>query len=403
MIGGYLSRPALVPDPAAEVLVRRPAVPEHAVVAEVVERVDVRAAVRVQVDRVAAVRVLLVRTSRPTPERLSLIDPCGVCVIQIPYGGSPAATQDGMPMKYSTFRSKTWRAVEVVENRRVRLGRDPVQPADLVVRAPRALRHLQAVLVDDRLGNELAIAFTLLIADPLSLGRCRLPLLDERAVEIRPAVAEQVAARTPRARCSPCRARARRRRRRRAAPRSVASGLGEPDAVRVDDLAAAAELGRCAPCRRGSRSAGRSGSPHARAAVISSVWMRAATGNVRSACATMSAPASASVAGHLREAQVVADLEPDPSERRVEDRQLVAGHGEAVDAEERQMRLAVASRSVRPGRRAPRRCGQRLRRVRAGRRRRERRGARHAAASTSVDGPGISSANGIASSALSNM
>src|SRR3954449_13119044 len=41
----------------------------------------------------------------PTPERLSLTEPSGVCVIQIPYGGSPAATQDGMPTKYSTLRS----------------------------------------------------------------------------------------------------------------------------------------------------------------------------------------------------------------------------------------------------------------------------------------------------------
>ncbi len=46
-------------------------------------------------------------TSLPTPERLSLTEPCGVCVIQIPYPGSPAATHDGMPMKYSTLRSKT--------------------------------------------------------------------------------------------------------------------------------------------------------------------------------------------------------------------------------------------------------------------------------------------------------
>ena len=99
---------ALVPDPAAEVRVRRPAVPELPVEAEVVERVDVRAAVRVHVDRVAAVRVLLVHVADPTPERLSLTEPCGVCVIQMPYGGSPAATHDGMPMKYSTLRSKRW-------------------------------------------------------------------------------------------------------------------------------------------------------------------------------------------------------------------------------------------------------------------------------------------------------
>ena len=47
-------------------------------------------------------------TCEPTPERLSLTEPSGVCVIQIPYGGSPAATHDGIPMKYSTLRSKRW-------------------------------------------------------------------------------------------------------------------------------------------------------------------------------------------------------------------------------------------------------------------------------------------------------
>ena len=36
------------------------------------------------------------------------MEPCGVCVIQMPYGGSPAATHDGMPTKNSTLRSKTW-------------------------------------------------------------------------------------------------------------------------------------------------------------------------------------------------------------------------------------------------------------------------------------------------------
>src|SRR5213082_136834 len=48
-------------------------------------------------------------TALPTPDRLSLTEPCGVCVIQIPYGGSPAATHDGMPMKYSTLRSNMCR------------------------------------------------------------------------------------------------------------------------------------------------------------------------------------------------------------------------------------------------------------------------------------------------------
>ena len=43
------------------------------------------------------------------------------------------------------------RAVERLENLLVRLRRDPVEAADLVVRAPGALGDLQTVLVDDRL------------------------------------------------------------------------------------------------------------------------------------------------------------------------------------------------------------------------------------------------------------
>jgi hypothetical protein len=38
-------------------------------------------------------------TAGPAPERLSWIEPCGVCVIQMWYGSSPAATHDGMPTK----------------------------------------------------------------------------------------------------------------------------------------------------------------------------------------------------------------------------------------------------------------------------------------------------------------
>ena len=75
-----------------------------------------------------------------------------------PVPGSPAASHDGIPMKYSTFRSNTWLPVEVVEDRPVRLLRDPVQPADLVVGPPRALRDLDAVAVEDRVGLQLGIA-----------------------------------------------------------------------------------------------------------------------------------------------------------------------------------------------------------------------------------------------------
>src|ERR671932_1841071 len=34
----------------------------------------------------------------PTPERLSLIEPCGVWVIQIPYGGSAAGAPHRLPV-----------------------------------------------------------------------------------------------------------------------------------------------------------------------------------------------------------------------------------------------------------------------------------------------------------------
>ncbi len=57
----------------------------------------------------------------------------------------------------------------------------------------------------------------------------------------------------------------------------------------------------------------------ARATVISSVWIRAATGKAVG-CATMSAPVERERARGLREAEVVADLEPDPAEGGLEDR-----------------------------------------------------------------------------------
>ena len=55
----------------------------------------------------------------------------------------------------------------------------------------------------------------------------------------------------------------------------------------------------------------------------------------------MSAPRSAIVARQLGKAQVVADLDPDPADRRVEYLDLVARENEAVDAEERKVALPV--------------------------------------------------------------
>ena len=105
----------------------------------------------------------------------------------------------------------------------------------------------------------------------------------------------------------------------------------------------------------------------------------------------------------LGEAQVVADLDADPAERRVEDGQLVARDDEAVDAEERQVRLAVladqpvgADEDGRVVERVAVALDQPADDVGA-----EPSGTRRSSAS--VDGPGISSAYGIASSPLSNM
>ena len=86
----------------------------------------------------------------------------------------------------------------------------------------------------------------------------------------------------------------------------------------------------------------------ARASVITSVCTFAATGKFVG-WATKSAPAERERARHLREAEVVADLDPDPAQRRLPDVELVAGGREAVDAEERQVRLPVgADQTVRP-------------------------------------------------------
>ena len=113
----------------------------------------------------------------------------------------------------------------------------------------------------------------------------------------------------------------------------------------------------------------------ARASVITSVCTFAATGKFVG-CATMSAPFERERARHLGEAEVVADLDADPAERRVPDVELVAGRDEAVDAEERQVRLPVRADQARRGRRGRRRCGAGRRRARAGRRRRACRAAR---------------------------
>src|SRR5262249_54487973 len=73
-----------------------------------------------------------------------------------------------------------------------RLARHPVQAADLVPRAPGALRHLDAAAVEHGIRDELFVArhrssFGVVGLDPYSLR-----LLDQRAVELGSPVAEEV-------------------------------------------------------------------------------------------------------------------------------------------------------------------------------------------------------------------
>ena len=148
---------ALVPDAAAEVLVRRPPVPEHAVVAEVVERVDVRSAVGVEVDRVAAVRIALVRTRAYAREvvvdrplrRVRHPDP-----VPRVAGRDPRRHAD----EVLDVQVEEVPPVEVLENRAVGRARDPVETADLVSRPPGTLRDLDAAAIENGLGDELLVA-----------------------------------------------------------------------------------------------------------------------------------------------------------------------------------------------------------------------------------------------------
>ena len=97
-------------------------------------------------------------------------------------------------------------SVEVVEDRRGALGRDPVEPADLVVLPPWALRDLETVLLVDRLRDELGICHR--AAPPSPFGGFRASLfsafrrveaeVDGRVVERAPALSLRVPVRVER-------------------------------------------------------------------------------------------------------------------------------------------------------------------------------------------------------------
>src|SRR4249919_3674187 len=129
-------------------------------------------------------------TSLPTPERLSWTEPCGVWVIQIPYGGSPAATHDGMPMKYSTFRSKRCEPSRCSRIARFVSG---------VIQFSRPISSSGPHGLSDTFSPSCSCnAFHVKVSSTLAIARSSLSgfdralLLDQRAVQLGAAVTEEV-------------------------------------------------------------------------------------------------------------------------------------------------------------------------------------------------------------------
>ena len=140
---------ALLPHAAAEVLVGRPAVPEHAEVAEVVERVDVRPGVDVHVDRVAAVAVLLVHVRAGAGE---VVDDRALRRVRHPDLVLRVLRRGPRRHPEEVFDAEVehGRAVEPLEDGLLRRGRDPVEAADLVLGPHGLRRHLHAVAIEQR-------------------------------------------------------------------------------------------------------------------------------------------------------------------------------------------------------------------------------------------------------------
>ena len=155
------------PGAAAEMLLGAEPVPVMVVVAEVDQRVYVRSEMRVHRDGVAAVRVLAVHVGA---------HPGGVvgdgAVRRVRHRDLIRRIAEGLERRHA--HEVVDRQVEDVgtagsrEQGQRRLGRDPVQPADLVARAPRAPRHANAVALEQRLVRQL------LSHEGRRIRRCRL-------------------------------------------------------------------------------------------------------------------------------------------------------------------------------------------------------------------------------------
>ena len=226
------------------------------------------------------------------------------------------------------------RAVEVLEDGLVRLRRDPVQPADLVVWPPGALRDLDAVTVQDRLEHVLTHVGSL--STPGCLG-----LLDQGAVQLGPAVAEEVELVLAGDHVVLVPAPSRRRPRRRAAsprsrrPRRGGCRTGRRSGCEPQN----SPLPLLAHPVRGQQVDAVLGGPGERDHLGLHLRRDGEVGRVRDQVGAVQRERPR----HLREAEVVADLQADPAERRLPDVELVAGGDEAVDAEERQVRLPVGA------------------------------------------------------------
>ena len=246
-----------------------------------------------------------------------------------------------MPMKYSTFRSKRCEPSRC--SRIARFVSGVIQfSRPISSSGPHGLFETFSPSCSSS-AFHVKVSSTLAIARSSSQVFDRALLLDQRAVQLGAAVAEEVQLVLTGERRSPCPAPSRASTSATSSASSVSPASASRVAVRVDDLAPAAELAPALladPVRgqevdRGSRR-------RARRVITSRLELRGAIGKFVG-CATMSAPLQRERARDLREAEVVADIEPDPAERGVEDLELVARSDEAVDAEERQMRLAVGA------------------------------------------------------------
>ena len=131
------------PVAAAEVVLLVPAVPEHAVVAKVVERVEVRAAVRVHLDCVTRIRVRLEQLGVDAGQA---VDDRAIRRVRHPDVVDRIAGGDPGRHALEVIDGEVEDLGSVEARQQLGLPRriHPVETTDLVVFPPRALRYLSS-------------------------------------------------------------------------------------------------------------------------------------------------------------------------------------------------------------------------------------------------------------------